>query len=160
MSSFSIRRDEEPYILFNKDLRIVIVELSKLDKTRSDLFDFKEFWCYFLKKSGKLTKEDRKCLSRHEELEEAMKHFDKLSQEEKLQQIALDQHMTEVIHDLDRSGWIEEGRQKGIQKGREEGMQEGREDLILKMLEKGCSVFEVSQITDLSEAEILELKDK
>ena len=160
MSSFSIRRDEEPYILFNKDLRIVIVELSKLDKTRSDLFDFKEFWCYFLKKSGELTKEDRKCLSRHEELKEAMKHFDKLSQEEKLQQIALDQHMTEVIHDLDRSGWIEEGRQKGIQKGREEGMQEGREDLILKMLEKGCSVLEVSQITDLSEAEILELKDK
>ena len=168
MSSFSIRRDEEPYILFNKDLRIVIVELSKLDKARSDLFDFKEFWCYFLKKSGELTKEDRKCLSRHKELEEAMKHFDKLSQEEKLQQIALDQHMTEVIHDLDRSGWIEEGMQKGLQKGREEGvqegiergMQQGREDLILKMLEKGCSVFEVSQITDLSEAEILELKDK
>ena len=184
MSSFSIRRDEEPYILFNKDLRIVIVELSKLDKARSDLFDFKEFWCYFLKKSGELTKEDRKCLSRHKELEEAMKHFDKLSQEEKLQQIALDQHMTEVIHDLDRSGWIEEGMQKGLQKGREQGMQqgreegvqegiergmqkgreegvqEGREELILKMLEKGCSVFEVSQITDLSEAEILELKDK
>ena len=196
MSSFSIRRDEEPYILFNKDLRIVIVELSKLDKARSDLFDFKEFWCYFLKKSGELTKEDRKCLSRHKELEEAMKHFDKLSQEEKLQQIALDQHMTEVIHDLDRSGWIEEGMQKGIekgmqkgiqkgieqgmqkgiqkgieqgmQKGREKGKQEGiqegieqgREDLILKMLEKGCSVFEISQITDLSEAEILELKDK
>ena len=41
-----------------------------------------------------------------------MKHFDKLSQEEKLQQIALDQHMTEVIHDLDRSGWIEEGGRK------------------------------------------------
>ena len=204
MSSFSIRRDEEPYILFNKDLRIVIVELSKLDKARSDLFDFKEFWCYFLKKSGELTKEDRKHLSRHKELEEAMKHFDKLSQEEKLQQIALDQHMTEVIHDLDRSGWIEEGMQKGrqegmqqgmqkgmqkgreqgmqkgmqegreqgmqkgmqkgreqgMQEGREQGMQEGREDLILKMLEKGCSVFEVSQITDLSEAEILELKDK
>ena len=81
-----------------------------------------------------------------------MKHFDKLSQEEKLQQIALDQHMTEVIHDLDRSGWIEQGR--------EQGMQEGREDLILKMLEKGCSVLEISQITDLSEAEILELKNK
>ena len=176
MSSFSIRRDEEPYILFNKDLRIVIVELSKLDKARSDLFDFKEFWCYFLKKSGKLTKEDRKHLSRHEELEEAMKHFDKLSQEEKLQQIALDQHMTEVIHDLDRSGWIEEGiqkgrkqgmqegiekgMQKGMQEGMQKGMQEGIEDLILKMLEKGYSVFEISQITDLSEAKILELKDK
>jgi len=89
-----------------------------------------------------------------------MKHFDKLSQEEKLQQIALDQHMTEVTHDLDKSGRIEEGRQKGMQEGIEKGRQKGREDLILKMLEKGCSVLEVSQITDLSEAEILELKNK
>ena len=137
MSSFSIRRDEEPYILFNKDLRIVIVELSKLDKARSDLFDFKEFWCYFLKKSGELTKEDRKHLSRHKELEEAMKHFDKLSQEEKLQQIALDQHMTEVIHDLDRSGWIEEGMQKGRQEGIERGMQKGREEGRQEGIEKG-----------------------
>ena len=184
MSSFSIKRDEEPYILFNKDLRIVIVELSKLDKAGADLFDFKEFWCYFLKKSDNLTKEDRECLSRHKELKEAMKHFDRLSQEDKLQQIALAQHMTEVIHDLDKSGWIKQGReegreegmqegieqgmqqgieqgmQQGMQQGIEQGMQKGREDLVLKMLEKGCSVLEISQITDLSEAEILELKDK
>ena len=54
----------------------------------------------------------------------------------------------------------EQGMQEGIEKGIEQGKEQGREDLILKMLEKGCSVFEVSQITDLSEAEILELKDR
>ena len=41
MSCFSIRRDSEPYILFNKDLKIVIVELSKLNKSSFDLLDFK-----------------------------------------------------------------------------------------------------------------------
>ena len=61
MSSFSIRRDKKPYIVFNKDLRIVIVELSKMDKLSSDLLDFKELWCYFLKKSGSLTREDPEC---------------------------------------------------------------------------------------------------
>ena len=180
MSSFSIRRDKEPYIVFNRDLRIVIVELSKMDKLSSDLLDFKELWCYFLKKSGSLTREDRECLSRYEELEEAMSHFDKLSQDERMRNMALDQHMAEVIHDLDRSGWIEQGReegiqqgiqqgrtegreeglQQGIQRGREQGIQRGRTDLILKMLEKGCSVFEISQMTDLSTAEILDLKNK
>ncbi|MBC6416083.1 MAG: hypothetical protein GDA46_06845 [Bdellovibrionales bacterium] len=35
ISCFSI--DKEPYILFNSDLKIVIVELIKLDKQRKDL---------------------------------------------------------------------------------------------------------------------------
>ena len=137
MSSFSIKRDEEPYILFNKDLRIVIVELSKLDKAGADLFDFKEFWCYFLKKSDKLTKEDRECLSRHKELKEAMKHFDRLSQEDKLQQIALAQHMTEVIHDLDKSGWIEQGREEGIQQGMQQGIEQGMQQGMQQGIEQG-----------------------
>ena len=141
MSSFSIRRDKEPYIVFNRDLRIVIVELSKMDKLSSDLLDFKEFWCYFLKKSGSLTREDRECLSRHEELEEAMSHFDKLSQDERMRNMALDQHMAEVIHDLDRSGWIEQGKEEGIQQGREEGLQQGihrgREEGIQQGIHRG-----------------------
>ena len=48
MSSFSIKRDEEPFILFNKDLKIVIVELSKFNKSKAKLVDFKELWCYFI----------------------------------------------------------------------------------------------------------------
>ena len=142
------------------DRIVCVVELSKMDKLSSDLLDFKELWCYFLKKSGSLTREDPECLSRHEELEEAMSHFDKLSQDERMRNMALDQHMAEVIHDLDRSSWIEQGREEGIQRGRTEGREEGRTDLILKMLEKGCSVFEISQMTDLSTAEILDLKNK
>jgi len=43
-------------------LKIVIVELSKLDKERKDLINFKEKWCYFLRKSGQLTGEDKEYL--------------------------------------------------------------------------------------------------
>jgi len=164
LSSFSIRGDDEPYILFNKDLKIVVVELGKLKKTRAELVDFKEFWCYFIKESDKLTREDRKSLSRHKELEEAMDHFDKLSKEERLKNIALDRHMTEVIHNLDRSGWIQQGREEGREEGREQGREEGREEgqinLILKMLEKGCSILEVSKMTDLPESKIRKIKNK
>ena len=179
MSSFSIRRDKEPYIVFNKDLRIVIVELSKMDKLSSDLLDFKELWCYFLKKSGSLTREDRECLSRHEELEEAMSHFDKLSQDERMRNMALDQHMAEVIHDLDRSGWIEQGREEGMQQGREEGLQQGREEgmqqgreeglqqgrqeerqqVVLNMLKKKADISFISKVTGLPEKEIKKFKN-
>ena len=174
MSSFSIKRDKEPYILFNKDLRIVIVELSKLNKSRSDLLDFKELWCYFIKESGNLTREDCEYLSRYKELEEAMKHFYKLSEEEKIKQAALDKYLTELTHELDRQGieeklekgmkegiqkGMKEGVVKGIEQGREQGRKEGKADLILKMLEKGCSIFELSKMTDLSESEILKLKN-
>ena len=80
-----------------------------------------------------------------------MKHFDKLSNDERIRRNKeLDEHMTEVIHGLDKAGWIEEGK--------EQGRKEERIDLIFKMLEKGCSVLEISQMTDLSEKEILELK--
>ena len=167
MSSFSIRRDKEPYIVFNRDLRIVIVELSKMDKLSSDLLDFKELWCYFLKKSGSLTREDRESLSRHEELEEAMSHFDKLSQDERMRNMALDQHMAEVIHDLDRSGWIEQGREEGLQQGRtegrEEGLQQGRQEerqqVVLNMLKKKADISFISEVTGLPEKEIKKFKN-
>ena len=75
MFCFSIRRETEPYILFNKDLKIVIVELSKLNKSSFDLLDFKEKWCYFIGRSAELTNEDKEYLSRDKEIKEAMKLF-------------------------------------------------------------------------------------
>ena len=57
MSSFSIYRDKKPYQLFSEDLKIVIVELSKLTKACDDLLDLKEKWCYFLRESDRITKE-------------------------------------------------------------------------------------------------------
>ena len=119
MSCFTIRRESEPYILFNKDLKIVIVELNKLNKFSFDLLGFKEKWCYFIGRSGDLTREDREYLSRDEEIKEVMEHFAKLSEEEKLQEIAFDKWRSEMDYRLDRSGWIEFGEKKGLQKGRE-----------------------------------------
>ena len=146
----------------------MIVELSKMDKLSSDLLDFKELWCYFLKKSGSLTREDRESLSRYEELEEAMSHFDKLSQDERMRNMALDQHIAEVIHDLDRSGWIEQGREEGIQQGihqgREEGLQQGRQEerqqVVLNMLKKKADISFISKVTGLPESQVKEIKNR
>ena len=68
INSYSIRRDKEPYNLLNEDLKIVIVELSKLRKPCGDLLDLKEKWCYFLKKSSELTRKEYKCLVAGEDI--------------------------------------------------------------------------------------------
>ena len=61
-------------LLFNKDLRIVIVELSKLKRESSvEQLDLKEIWCYFIKELDRLTREDQEYLSRYEEMKEAIK---------------------------------------------------------------------------------------
>ena len=91
----------------------------------------------FIKESGKLTREDSEYLSRYKELEEAMEHFDKLSQEEKLQQAALDKYLTELTHELDRQGIEEEKEQaiqQSLQQGIKQGLQQGRKEVILSML--------------------------
>ena len=164
ISSFSIRKDKKPYILFNKDLKIVIVELSKLNKSRSNLLDFKELWCYFIRKSDKLTKGDREYLSRYKELEEAMEHFDKLSKEEKIQSAVLDKWRNEMFNILDKSGWIEFGEERGIKKGIKKGIEKGRQEGLLKvavkMLKKNSEISFIEEVTGFSKNEILELKNK
>ena len=166
MSSFSIRRDKEPYILFNEDLKIVIVELSKFQKLRSNQLDFKELWCYFIKEAGKLNKEDRKYLSRFKEMEEAMEHFDKLKDDERIKRNReLDEHMSEVIYHLHKQGVeekiqksLEKGVQQGMQQGMQQGLKQARKELVFNMLKEGIALSVISKITGLTENAITEIK--
>ena len=146
VNSFSIRRDKEPYQLFNEDLKIVIVEMSKLTKTYDELLDLKEKWCYLLKESSNLTKEDYMYLSKDEEMDMALKHLNKLSRDEELYQETLTAEINEVAYRLDRRGLIEEGKQ------------ERNEEIALNMLGKGLKTSLISEVTGLSENEITKLK--
>ncbi|MCZ0932059.1 MAG: Rpn family recombination-promoting nuclease/putative transposase, partial [Oligoflexia bacterium] len=171
ISSFSIRRDKKPYHLFNEDLKIVIVELSKLTKSCNDLLDLKEKWCYFLRESGNITEEDYKYLSRDEEMKMALKHFNKLSKDEELYQEELTRQISLVAYNLDRQGLWDEGIQKGLQKGlkqgktlgKQEGLAQGefnkQKEIALNMLNKNLEVSFISEVTGLSEKEIKKLNN-
>ena len=143
MSSFSIRRDNEPYELFNKDLKIVIVELSKLRKAYNELLDLKEKWCYILRESSNITKEEYKSLSKNEEIKMALNHLNELSKDEQLREEALTELMNKVAYDLDRAGLREEGKM----------------EVALNMLREGFEVSVISKMTDLPEDEIRNLKE-
>ena len=170
MSSFSIRRDKKPHELLNEDLKIVIVELSKLDKLYDETFDLKEKWCYILRQSGEITREEYKSLSKDEEMKMALEHLEELSRDEQLRQEAFTRKINEVAYGLDRAGLIEEGLEKGLQRGlkrgRAEGLQEGRAEglqegtikIALNMLRKESELSFIAEVTGLSEEEIKKLK--
>ena len=160
MSSFSIRRDKKPHELLNEDLKIVIVELSKLDKLYDETFDLKEKWCYILRESGKITREEYEILSKDEEMKMALDHLEELSRDEQLRQEAFTRKINEVAYGLDRAGLIEEGLQKGRVEGLQEGLQKGLYKVALNMLRGGFEEATISKITGLSKDEIKELKLK
>ena len=56
-----------------------------------------------------------------------------------------------------RQKGLQEGRQEGIQEGRQEGRQEERETMARKLIATGMSVSQVAQLTELSEARVMEL---
>ena len=111
------------------------------------LLDFKEKWCYFLSKAGQLTTEDRKALSKNKKMKEALKHFDELSEDRKVQD-ALDEFRNDLIYNLDKQGWIDEGKI------------EGKEQVALNLLELDVKLSKIAKATGFSENKILELKKK
>ncbi|MCZ0932614.1 MAG: Rpn family recombination-promoting nuclease/putative transposase, partial [Oligoflexia bacterium] len=160
MSSFSIRRDRAPYQLFNEDLKIIIVELSKLTKSLNELLDLKEKWCYFLRESDRLTEEEYKYLSKDREIKVALKHFYKLSKDQELYQEALTREISEVAYRLDKAGWLEEGIEKGMEKGMVQGGFNKQKEIALNMLEEKANISFISKVTGLSKPEISKLKNR
>ena len=156
--SFSIRRDKEPYELFNEDLRIVIVEMNKLKKSYEDFLDLKEKWCYILRESGEITKEESRYLSKDEEIRMALKHLQDLSRDNELYQQALTEELNSVSYRLDKAGWIEFGIQTGIKKGRTQGKLEARKQVVIDMLRKNFELSVVCELIGLSKKELLGLK--
>ena len=180
VSSFSVKRDKKPFVLLNEDLKIVIVELSKLKKgSFEELIDLQEKWCYFLRESSALKEEERRLLLKDREMSKAMEHLEELSRDKELLYKALSRENSEMAYRLDKQGWIDEGikkgEEKGMKEGKEKGMKEGKEKgmkegmkkgeekavrkLALKMLNQGFDKAVISKLTALSEDEIIKLED-
>ena len=95
----------------------------------------------------------------------ALKHLEKMSQNETLREVALAREKNMLAYALDREGLLKEGREEGREEGRKEGRQEGREEgrkenqqaTILKMFELNYSVSDISKIVECSEDEIKKL---
>ncbi|MBC6414130.1 MAG: Rpn family recombination-promoting nuclease/putative transposase, partial [Chromatiales bacterium] len=109
INSFSIRSDEYPHDRLNKNLRIVTAELNKLPSDYKQLIDLREKWCYLLSHSEAITEAEYHYLSKDEELKMALEHLNRLSEDERLEQVALSRDLSEMTQYLHEKGLREEG---------------------------------------------------
>ena len=155
-------------IILTQKLEIDIIELPKIigkEKEQDNLLD----WLYFLEnpKSERVTKK----MKENENLKEAVKKLDNLSEDEKMQRIAdlrqkaiMDE---KAIYEKGLEVGIEkgmkEGIQRGIEKGIEKGIMEGSQkekiEIAKKMLELKIDKETIAEATGLTEQEIEKILD-
>ena len=155
-------------IILTQKLEIDIIELPKIigkEKEQDNLLD----WLYFLEnpKSERVTEK----MKENENLKEAVKKLDNLSEDEKMQRIAdlrqkaiMDE---KAIYEKGLEVGIEkgmkEGIQRGIEKGIEKGIMEGSQkekiEIAKKMLELKIDKETIAEATGLTEQEIEKILD-
>ena len=164
-SRWKIMEDKQgKKIILTQKLEIDIIELPKIigkEKEQDNLLD----WLYFLEnpKSERVTEK----MKENENLKEAVKKLDNLSEDEKMQRIAdlrqkaiMDE---KAIYEKGLEVGIEKGMKEGIQRGIEKGIMEGSQkekiEIAKKMLELKIDKETIAEATGLTEQEIEKILD-
>ena len=156
-SRWKIMEDKQgKKIILTQKLEIDIIELPKIigkEKEQDNLLD----WLYFLEnpKSERVTEK----MKENENLKEAVKKLDNLSEDEKMQRIA-DLRQKAI---MDEKAIYEKGLEVGIEKGIEKGIMEGSQkekiEIAKKMLELKIDKETIAKATGLTEQEIEKILD-
>ena len=159
-SRWKIMEDKQgKKIILTQKLEIDIIELPKIigkEKEQDNLLD----WLYFLEnpKSERVTEK----MKENENLKEAVKKLDNLSEDEKMQRIAdlrqkaiMDE---KAIYEKGLEIGLEKGIQRGMEKGIEKGIMEGSQkekiEIAKKMLDLKIDKETIAEATGLTEQEI------
>ena len=164
-SRWKIMEDKQgKKIILTQKLEIDIIELPKIigkEKEQDNLLD----WLYFLEnpKSERVTEK----MKENENLKEAVKKLDNLSEDERMQRIAdlrqkaiMDE---KAIYEKGLEVGIEKGIQRGMEKGLEKGIMEGSQkekiEIAKKMLELKIDKETIAEATGLTEQEMEKILD-
>lgn len=164
-SRWKIMEDKQgKKIILTQKLEIDIIELPKIigkEKEQDNLLDS----LYFLEnpKSERVTEK----MKENENLKEAVKKLDNLSEDEKMQRIAdlrqkaiMDE---KAIYEKGLEIGLEKGIQRGMEKGIEKGIMEGSQkekiEIAKKMLELKIDKETIAEATGLTEQEIEKILD-
>ena len=164
-SRWKIMEDKQgKKIILTQKLEIDIIELPKIigkEKEQDNLLD----WLYFLEnpKSERVTEK----MKENENLKEAVKKLDNLSEDERMQRIAdlrqkaiMDE---KAIYEKGLEIGLEKGIQRGMEKGIEKGIMEGSQkekiEIAKKMLELKIDKETIAEATGLTEQEMEKILD-
>ncbi|MGM0601197.1 MAG: Rpn family recombination-promoting nuclease/putative transposase, partial [Candidatus Rifleibacteriota bacterium] len=141
-------KKEHPSELFPE---MYVIKVKNFDDVAKNTLDE---WIYFLK-NGKI-KDNFKAKG----LKKAQKKLDILKMSEKERQ-QYEAYLADLSYQASMvSSTYGVGKFEGIKEGRKEGIKEGKVEIALKMIAKGKSFEEISEITELSIQQIEQLAEK
>ena len=136
---------------------MVYVELSKFKvKTISELKTERDIWLYLLNNMETLTEENRmEILSKKPDLKNAFDVLDLYASDPDKRRELEDRLRADKNYAYELAAKFEKGLEQGLEKGElKKAIETAR-----KMLEKGFSIQEIIELTELSEAQILSIKN-
>lgn len=150
--------DIETHEVFYEKLTFIYLQMPKFNKTIGELEDRFDKWLYVLKNLECLHNVPEKLKDR------VFKKLFKAAEIAKFSPEEAEQYENSLKNYRDLKNCFdtarEEGREEGIKKGIEEGDWLRSRKVALKMIGKGMPYEEISEITDLTIAQIKELADK
>jgi predicted transposase/invertase (TIGR01784 family) len=142
-------------VFFDK-LTFIYIEMPKFEKTEQQLDTQFDRWLYFIKNLENFNHIPQRLQSRLFEKAFQIAEIAKFDPSQRNAYESSLKYYRDIKNVVDTS--FEEGKmeglEEGIQKGLEEGIKKGRLELVLQMLQLGLPIYQIAQISGLSENEI------
>ena len=121
------------------DLELHIIKLLKI---RNDKANVKEVTSY---------------MEKNESMKKAKEKLNTMSEDETIRRLA-ELREKAILDELEVKAYnYKKGKNDGLAQGREEGLKQKNKEIAKKMKEKGFSIDDITEITNLSKSEIEEL---
>ena len=150
--------DKKTYEHDLKDFSFTFIELPKFKKDKiSDLENILEKWCYFFKYADETSESElKKIIASDLVIERAYEALNQFNWSE-TELLAYDEEIKRI---RDNIAAMDYQTDKAREEGREEGREEEKIEIALNLLKQGLDPKLISSATNLSEDQILSLKNK
>ena len=139
-----------------KEIEFHIIELKKFRNSATIKKNVINFWLSFIDYTNRELVE-LACIS-NEKIQKAREELAKIEADKEL----MERIRLEELAEFDQKNALcharEEGEQIGLEKGEQIGLQKGKKEIVKNMLKANVAIEQISQMTELSKDEILEIK--
>ena len=147
-----------------KEIEFHIIELKKFRNSATIKKNVINFWLSFIDYTNRELVE-LACIS-NEKIQKAREELAKIEADKelmeriRLEELAEFDQKNALCHAREEGEQIgiEKGEQIGLKKGEQIGLQKGKKEIVKNMLKANMTIEQISQMTELSKDEILEIK--
>ena len=155
-TNWQIREEEYRSIILTSYFEIIIIELPKaIREYETNKKDGALQWMMFLENPEDM--EVTKIMEENENIKEAKKELDRISQDDVLRRMAFKAELERMDNEQMMYEAKRDGKKEGIKEGIVKGVKEGKLQIAKNMLRKGMSISDIIEITGLKKEDIEKL---